>query len=61
MKDEITESTILWYPNGKLMALYLRDAITVEARNVALAGLEAMVWKDPKRAETKKRNKVQRS
>jgi hypothetical protein len=60
---EITKSTILWYPVGdkplrkdgrqKLMALYLKDVIPVDARNIALKGLTAMRFDDPDREETK--------
>jgi hypothetical protein len=65
VKDELTESTILWYPidpnqkskkpedkQPKLMALYLKGVIPIEARTKALEGLKAMSFEDPIRAET---------
>src|ERR1700678_3002617 len=51
--DELTENTILRYPDGQLMALFLKNVIPVEIRNAALEGLQAMIFDDPERAETK--------
>lgn len=53
VKETLTESTLCWYPDHSAMLLYLKDYIPLRARKQAKAGLDAMLFDDPTRPETK--------
>jgi hypothetical protein len=49
----LTESTICWYPDNSTMLLYLKGHIPLRTRSKAQEGLDAMIFDDPSRAETR--------
>ena len=53
VRETLTESTLLRYPDGKLMALFLKGVIPPPIQSSALAACSLMEFKDPTRPETR--------